>query len=224
MISIIVPAYNEENKINKCLNGLNLLEGEKEIIVCDGGSTDDTVRLASPYSKVLSTPKGRAMQMNAGAVEAVGDILWFVHSDSVVSPKSLESINHAIKSGYDAGCFSLYFHDYDDLSLKLLAWTSNLRAKYLKLMFGDQGIFMTRKAFDRVGGYDEIPLMEDWNMSQALYKRFKVRVLKDKIGTSGRRFKEGGVLRTLLFMHRIKLKYISGTSPEELSKLYREVR
>lgn len=224
MISIIVPVYNEESTINDCLKRLDELKGNKEIIVCDGGSIDDTVRIARSNAEVLSTEQGRAFQMNAGAEMASGNILWFVHSDSIPDTNSIDAIERAIQNGYGGGCFSLYFHDYSDLSLKLVAMTSNLRARYLRLMFGDQGIFMTKDAFIKIGGYDEIPLMEDWNMSKALYKDFKVKILKEKIGTSGRRFKKDGVLKTLMFMHKLKLKYMTGTSPEELAKLYREVR
>ena len=224
MISIIVPVYNEESTISNCLKRLESLDGIKEILVCDGGSVDKTVEIASRYTRVLHTPKGRAFQMNAGANAAGGGVLWFVHSDSIPDRRSIAAIEEAMQNGYDAGCFSLYFHDYTDISLKLIATTSNLRAKYLNLMFGDQGIFMSRDAFFKIGGYDEIPLMEDWNMSKALYRDFKVKVLKERIGTSGRRFKQKGVFKTLIFMHRLKLKYITGTSPEELAKMYREVR
>lgn len=224
MISIIVPVYNEESTIASCLERLEGLEGNKEIIVCDGGSKDDTVSIAGRYAKVIKSGKGRSFQMNAGADAAKGNILWFVHSDSRTDSNSLLAINNAIYAGRDGGCFSLYFYDYDDISLKFLSLTSNLRAKYLKLMFGDQGIFLTKDVFWEIGGYDEIPLMEDWNMSRALYRNYKVKVLKEKIGTSGRRFKEGGFLKTLMFMHMIKFKYITGTSPEELAKMYKEVR
>lgn len=224
MISIILPVLNEEKTIENTLLKLNSLKGDKEIIVVDGGSADDTVRIASQYAKVINSRKGRAFQMNAGAKASRGDILWFVHSDSVVSENSLESIEEAIREGYVGGGFSIYFYDLDTRFMRFVSTTSNWRAKYLGLFFGDQGIFVKRNVFEELGGYKEIELMEDWDFSRRLVKRGKMKLLDTKIGTSARRFKEGGQLKTLLLMHKIKLLYVLGVSPSKLNKMYREAR
>ena len=224
MISIILPVLNEEKTIENTLLKLNSLKGDKEIIVVDGGSADDTVRIASQYAKVINSRKGRAFQMNAGAKASRGDILWFVHSDSVVSENSLESIEEAIREGYVGGGFSIYFYDLDTRFMRFVSTTSNWRAKYLGLFFGDQGIFVKRSVFEELGGYKEIELMEDWDFSRRLVKIGKLKLLDTKIGTSARRFKEGGQLKTLLLMHKIKLLYVLGVSPSKLNKMYREAR
>lgn len=224
MISIIVPVLNEEKTIENALIRLCALQGEKEIIVVDGGSNDNTVRIASKYAIVLESQKGRAKQMNTGASVAKGNILWFVHSDSVVSTDSLEGIEKAINKGYIGGGFSLYFYDYDTRFMRFVSKSSTWRAKYLGLYFGDQGVFVRKDIFHELGGYKEMELMEDWDFAKRLGKKGKMKMLDIKIGTSARRFKTGGQLRTLLLMHKLKVLYILGVSPSKLNKMYREAR
>ncbi len=224
MISIIVPILNEEKGIESLLMDLNSLKGDKEIIVVDGGSTDGTVDKASSIAKVIHSEKGRSRQMNLGAKEALGDILWFVHSDSKIHEESLESIESAIGRGYIGGGFSLDFYDYRTYFMKFVAKTSNLRAKFLGLIFGDQGIFIKKDAFDALEGYPDIELMEDWELSKKLHKVGKVKVVKTPIGTSARRFKSGGQLKTLLLMHKIKFLYMLGVPSSKLKEIYREAR
>ncbi len=224
MISIIIPALNEEKTIETLLVSLNSLEGEKEIIVVDGGSCDKTVDKASKYARVIHSQRGRANQMNEGAKTALGDILWFVHSDSKIDKRSLRAIEKAIDNRYLGGGFSLEFYDYDTPFMRLIAKGSNLRAKFLGLIFGDQGIFIRRDVFFQIGGYPNVELMEDWKLSKRLHKAGSVKVLSIPIGTSGRRFKSGGQLKTLLLMQKIKLLYILGVCPAKLREIYREAR
>lgn len=224
MISIIVPVLNEEKRIDNLLTDLSSLKGEKEIIVVDGGSTDGTVDKASRFAKVIHSEKGRSRQMNLGAEEALGGILWFVHSDSKIHKESLGSINEAIGQGYVGGGFSLDFYDYKTSFMNFVAKTSNLRARFLGLIFGDQGIFVKKDVFDAIGGYPDIELMEDWELSKKLHRAGKVKVVETPIGTSARRFQSGGQFKTLLLMHKIKLLYILGVSSSKLKEIYREAR
>ncbi|KNF07257.1 transferase [Gottschalkia purinilytica] len=224
MISIILPLLNEEKSIENTLTQIQRLKGDKEIIVVDGGSTDSTVKIASKYAIVINSEKGRGKQMNAGAKVAKGDILWFIHSDSKLEENSLISIRNCMEEGYCAGGFPIYFYDYDTAFMRFVSVTSNLRAKYLGLYFGDQGIFIKKKLFNKIDGFKEIEIMEDWEFSKRLNKVTKLKMLSTKIGTSGRRFKSGGQLRTLLLMHKIKIMYLLGVSPKTLNSMYREAR
>jgi rSAM/selenodomain-associated transferase 2 len=224
MVTIIIPVLNEEKTIIQTLQNVSRLVGEKEIIVVDGGSTDKTVELARTYARVIQSEKGRAKQMNAGAKIANSNILWFIHSDSVLEPNSLEEIEKAIDEGYIGGFFQLYFYDLETIMMKFIATTSNWRARYLKLIFGDQGTFMRKDIFETIGGYKNMDLMEDWDLSQRIHKVGKMKKVKSKIGTSARRFEQGGPLRILLKLHRIKILYMLGVQGDKLARIYKEVR
>lgn len=226
MISIIVPVKNEEKAIESLLICLSRLKGEKEILVVDGGSRDQTVMIAEKYCTVLTSSPCRGSQMHTGAMAASGDVLWFVHGDALVAEDSLREIDGALSQdrGVLGGCFSLGFHDTPSWGMKLLAWSSNCRARFLGLMFGDQGIFIRRDSYERLGGFAPMPIMEDWHLSRRLVKAGRHTVLKVPIGASGRRFTRRGLLPTLLHMHFIKLQYLAGVSPEIIAAGYREVR
>ncbi|AKN30901.1 glycosyl transferase [Clostridium carboxidivorans P7] len=224
MVSIIIPVLNEEKNIEKSLIQFNRLKGDKEIIVVDGGSSDSTKQIADRFAKVVLSEKGRANQMNKGAAKASGDILWFVHLDSIINEDSIEKIQLAIDEKYVGGGFSLKFYDYDTLFMKYISTTSNLRAKYLGLYFGDQGIFVRRDVFEGVGGYPRQDIMEDWELSLLMKKMGKLKLINTTIGTSARRFKNGGQLKTHLLMHKIKLLYLLGTPTDKLAKIYKDVR
>jgi len=224
MISIILPVLNEEKTIKETLTSIQSLLEDTEIIVVDGGSQDKTVEIAQDYANVIISPKGRAKQMNAGAKSANGNILWFVHSDSELDKNSINAIEEAIEQGYVGGCFKLYFYDLNTRFMKYVANASNRRAKYLQLIFGDQGIFMRKDVFNRLDGYKNMDLMEDWDLSRRIHKLGKMKVLNERIGTSARRFKKDGPLKALLKMHKIKVLYLLGTPVDKLNRMYRDVR
>jgi rSAM/selenodomain-associated transferase 2 len=224
MISIIVPVLNEEKTIETALKRLNGLDGHKEIIVVDGGSMDRTREIAAKFAPVYKSSPGRARQMNLGAEMAKGDILWFVHSDSIVDETSIRDIEEAIDEGNIGGGLQLYFYDLDSLFMKFVSSSSNLRAKYLGLFYGDQGIFVRTDMFSKLKGYPDIPIMEDWEFSLTLKKHGSLKLVDSRIGTSARRFKTGGEFRTLMLMHKIKFLHVIGVSPDRIAKIYKEAR
>ena len=224
MISIIIPVLNEKIRIERLLIELIRLQEDKEILIIDGGSTDGTQALASKYGTVISSEKGRAKQMNKGAEEASGDILWFVHADSKVSSNSISEMKIAIDEGYVGGGFSLKFYDYESFFLKYIELTSNARAKHFGVFYGDQGIFVKSQLFHKLGGFRPQDLMEDLELSLLLRKAGKLKLITLPIGTSARRFKLNGEIKTHLLMHKIRFLYLIGFSVKKIAKMYGEVR
>ncbi len=226
MISIIIPVLNEAPHITEHLRAFQALKGQFEIIVVDGGSQDQTVNLANacleaPH-KVISSDTGRAKQLNKGASIAEGHTLWFVHLDSQLHPNSPLAIEHARSNGYRYGCFSLFFYDSQHLFMKFVAFTSRLRARQGKWLFGDQGIFIQKAFFDQINGFPQIPIMEDLAFSTRAREYNKPKVLKLPIGTSARRFHHGGMLKTFLKMQKLKLDYLRGVSTHTLLQQYEQ--
>ena len=225
MISVIVPVLNESERITGLISSLQSLDGEKEIIISDGGSTDGTHEKISAFSNVtlINSPSGRARQMNAGAEISSGKILWFVHADSIVSPSSLHDIERAISDGAIGGFFRLKFYDAGDCFMRFIERTSHTRAKNFCLIFGDQGLFLRRDIFDGLGGFADVSLMEDWEISRRL-KRFhsqrKIHALDTVIGTSARRYTQNGRFHTWLKMNIVKALYILGVNTETLRRIY----
>ena len=224
-ISIIVPIYNEETTIEKLQEQLENLQGKCEIILVDGGSTDATLSMIRPGFKVLHSEKGRANQMNLGAKESTGDILFFLHSDSELPKRPLEEIKAVIKD-HEAGCFGIAFH-----SRQFFMWTcrviSNHRIKDRKVMFGDQGIFITRELFFKAGMFPALPIMEDYQFSLTLKEMgVKLGIARHRIYTSDRRFPKKVIpqLKVMWKMNRLRKMYRDGVPIETISKLYKDVR
>lgn len=224
MISIVIPVLNEERAIGALLDNIDSLAGAKEVIVADGGSTDQTRTTASSSVAVIDCPRGRGPQCNAGARRAGGGILFFLHADSRLQPDALHKIEQAVACGAGWGCLKLRFDDAHPITA-LVAWCSNLRVSTRGIVFGDQGIFMTRDLFERLGGFPELPLMEDYQLS-LLLRGMKVRpVLADsRITSSARRFAAGGRLRALWRMSRLRRLYRSGADISVIQELYGDIR
>ncbi|HIC88233.1 MAG TPA: glycosyltransferase [Anaerolineae bacterium] len=224
MVSIIVPVLNEVEIIEPFLAHLTSLAGEHEIIVVDGGSEDGTAELAARWAQVIRSPRGRARQMNLGARQARGDILFFVHADSRLPRDVALAIEGALRDPrVVGGCLSLAI-DHPAPIYRLIAVFSNLRVKLFGQMLGDQGIFARREVFQRLGGFPEMEIMEDWEFSARLRSVGRVVQLPLKITTSARRWQKCGVWRTIWLMQKIKVLYALGYPPTELRRLYEDVR
>lgn len=172
---------------------------------------------------VLQGAKGRARQMNLGAKKSSGDVLFFLHCDSELPADAIEQIK-AVMGKYRAGCFGIAFHS-KNIWMKCCQIISNHRIKDRKVMFGDQGIFIQRKLFFEIGGFPDLPIMEDYQFSLTL-KEMGVRpgIAGKRIYTSDRRFARGGRLRVMWKMNRLRAMYRRGVDIEKIADLYRDVR
>jgi rSAM/selenodomain-associated transferase 2 len=211
-LSVVVPALNEAAGIRAALEALAPLRARgHEVIVVDGGSTDGTAQLAAGLcDQLLVTAPGRALQMNAGARAASGDMLVFLHADTRLPA------DFAIPDSSRWGRFDVRIEGRHPL-LKLVAWSMNLRSRLTGIATGDQAMFVRRELFP---GFPEIALMEDVALSRLLKRRGAPTCLHEKVVTSGRRWESRGVLRTILLMWSLRLRYFLGTSPDKLARRY----
>lgn len=197
------------------------LRGEAEIIVADGGSEDATAQIARPMADlVIEAPRGRARQMNAGAAVARGDVLVFLHADTILP----DAAPAAIREGLEAtlrpwGRFDVAIASADPL-LGAVAALMNLRSRWSGIATGDQAIFVLRETFVAVGGYPDIPLMEDVALSERLRALSAPICLRDRVMTSARRWERHGVLRTIVLMWRLRFAYAMGVDPHRLARRY----
>jgi len=220
-LSFVVPALDEAAGIERCLACLQAARARgHEVIVVDGGSRDATPALARPLAdRVLSAPRGRAAQMNAGAAVARGEGLVFVHADTRLGESADREVALAL-AGAPWGRFDVRIAGRHPL-LRLVAATMNLRSRLSGIATGDQAIFVRRAAFEALGGYAAIPLMEDVELSRRLRRLARPACLRARIETSGRRWESRGVLRTIALMWRLRLAYWFGADPARLAERYR---
>lgn len=219
-VSIIVPALNEAPIISETLQRLRRDFPNCELIVVDGGSSDATPDLASAQARVVTTAPGRARQMNEGAANTRGDVLWFVHADTVIAPRALQQIREALTNpGIVGGGLSLRF-DRRTPSLDYLARMSTLRARHLHHVFGDQAMFVRRGTFEHLGGFAPLPLMEDFEFSRRLHRTGRLVVLPATSTAASRRLTQHGTLRMIAFMQYLKLLFLAGVSPERIQLRY----
>ena len=217
-ISIVVPVLDEAARIVADLEALQSLRAAgPEVIVVDGGSRDRSAELAAPLAdRVLRAPRGRASQMNAGARVARGEVLLFLHADTRL-PREAAS---AVLARGDWGRFDVAIEGRHAL-LPVVARMMNLRSRLTGIATGDQAIFVRRTLFERLGGYAEIPLMEDIELSRRLRRVARPVCLRLRAVTSGRRWEMRGVLRTVVLMWRLRLAYSLGADPRRLAERYR---
>ncbi len=217
MISIIIPVLNEGRHIQQCLEALQSLRNQCEIIVVDGGSIDDTVKISKPLAdRVIDSVKGRAKQMNAGAEKAKGEMLVFLHADTFLPENTLELLDQ-LNQGW--GRFNIQLNG-KPVMLKVISAFMNWRSRITGIATGDQVIFVNKQLFNIVGGYPDIALMEDISLCAKLKKIKPPICLNAKVVSSGRRWEQFGVLKTILLMWSIRIRYFLGENPETLSVLY----
>ena len=222
-LSIIVPTLDEAAGIEPLLQALAALrERGAELIVCDGGSRDQTVALARPWvDRVVLAPRGRARQMNAGAAEAGADVLLFLHADTRPPDAADELIVAALAGGAAWGRFDVRIDGRPRL-LRVVAALMNLRSRWTGIATGDQGLFVTRAAFAQLGGYPDQPLMEDVELSRRLLAAAgRPACLRASVTTSGRRWEARGVWRTIMLMWWLRWRYWRGESAQALARHYR---
>ena len=219
-LSIIVPVLNEAHGIVAALRTLVPLRTfGAEVLVADGGSTDGTPELASPLAdRVIVTPRGRAIQMNAGAQIASGDALLFLHADTRLPPHASALIERALAGG-SWGRFDVAIEGRSAW-LPVVAMSMNLRSRLTGIATGDQAIFVTRAAFEAAGGFPEQPLMEDIELSKRLKRLGPPAGLRARVATSGRRWDTHGAWRTILLMWRLRFDYWRGVPPTHLATRY----
>ena len=206
--SIIVPVFNEAPGIAGFLDSLRSVVGRSEIIVADGGSTDDTAALcATKVDCIVQTGRGRSLQMNAGAAAAKGDVLWFVHADSTVSLDCIPRMQEFLRiSANVGGCFSLRI-DSSRWIYRVRDTVGNLCVDLFGIALGDRALFCRRDVFERIHGYRELPLLEDGDFYRRMRKAGGVARLPAIVHTSARRYEELGAVRTIIIYAIIVLLY-----------------
>jgi rSAM/selenodomain-associated transferase 2 len=218
--SIIIPVLNEASGIEKFLSTLQTFREQGEIIVVDGGSQDNAIAIASPLiDKFIKSPKGRAIQMNAGAKAASGEILLFLHADTYLPSNALKLIEQGLSQNYQWGRFDIKLSGPHFIFL-VIARFMNWRSRLTGISTGDQALFVQKLVFDQVGQFPEIPLMEDIAICKNLKSIGPPLCLKSKITTSSRRWHQFGITRTILLMWWLRLLYFFGCNPETLAQLY----
>lgn len=216
---------NEARAIAATLGAIATGARAAEIIVVDGGSTDGSPDQArARCSALLSAPRGRARQMNAGAAAARGDVLVFVHADTLVPTTFAEDIARAVADpAVVGGRFDVRLDDPAPL-LRLVGWLISVRSRLSRTGTGDQAIFVRRDIFERIGGYREIDLCEDLDLARRLKRLGRVACLRSRVTTSARRWRNGGVIATVVRMWVIRIAFLMGVSPTRLSRLYADTR
>ncbi len=223
LISIIIPAFNEATTMRDLAASLGRLRGEFEIIVCDGGSVDETVEIARECGlRVITAQRGRGRQMNAGAWAARGDALLFLHADTRLPEDALLLIGEALGDAKNCGGnFSLVF-DGKTWESRVLTWIY----PFLRLggmCYGDSAIFVRREVFERLGGYGDYPVFEDCDLYRRMRRIGRFVRLPERATTSSRRF-EGKFIRTFALWSLMQVLYWAGVDPNRLDRLYKPLR
>ena len=235
-VSVIIPALNEASLISDCLKSA-VVAGADEIVVVDGGSNDGTVQAAEEFADGTNTPiqvtvagKGRGPQLNRGAALATGQILLFLHADCQLSDTAISELCGLCHQAADYQSSTLVFGGFRQrirargFMFRLLELGNSLRLTLRRLPYGDQGVFVSRELYDLVGGFPEIPLMEDVEFARQLSQHCRPQLLDGPIHLTDRGWRKHGVLKQTIFNWWLYTKYRWGGSPHSLSEIYRKTQ
>jgi rSAM/selenodomain-associated transferase 2 len=221
-LAIVIPALNEAANLSRLLPDLARGCPGADIVVVDGGSGDDTAAVVArlPGPRLLESARGRAVQMNHGAREARGDTLLFLHADTRLPDGAARAIEQTLaEPGVVGGRFDVRFDNERPL-FRVIAWFMNTRSRASGICTGDQAIFVRRADFEAVGGYPDIPLMEDIELSRRLKRRGNLRALRLRVTTSTRKWEREGPLRTIGLMWALRFLHFCGVAPARLHRWY----
>ncbi|MGQ0555152.1 MAG: TIGR04283 family arsenosugar biosynthesis glycosyltransferase [Nitrospiraceae bacterium] len=229
-ITVVIPTLNEEKNLPRTLACLSTA-ALREIIIVDGGSTDSTVSLAEEFcartlnARIIMSSRGRARQMNEGAKASQGEILLFLHADTQLPAQAGPIIELALSMHHSAvgGRFNVRFDNPSGWG-RVISFFMNRRSRLTGIATGDQALFVRRHVFERLGGFSEIPLMEDIEFSSRLQQAGRTVSLRDAVITSFRRWETQGPLRTILLMWTLRFLYWAGVSPHRLKNFYTTIR
>jgi rSAM/selenodomain-associated transferase 2 len=221
-LAIVIPALDEAANLSWLLPDLARGCPGAEIVVVDGGSRDDTAAVVArqPGPRLLASARGRALQMNHGARATEGDTLLFLHADTRLPDGAAGAIEQTLaEPGVVAGRFDVRFDNERPL-FRVIAWFMNTRSRASGICTGDQAIFVRRADFEAVGGYPDIPLMEDIELSRRLKRRGRLRALRLRVTTSARKWEREGPLRTIGLMWALRFLHFCGVAPARLHRWY----
>ncbi len=223
-ISVIIPVFREEDTINALLDHVVSISSGTgiEIIVADGDELGSTIRMISKEGVTpITAPKGRAAQMNEAAKAAHGDTLLFLHADTLLPPSAFDEIRAAMASGrFAGGAFDLGFEDRR-IIFRLTALFASFKHRLTRVPYGDQAIFIRRSVFEALGGYADIPLMEDIDLMKRLKRsRMKIRISRSRVKTSTRSWDTNGIAYTILRNWTLQVLFLCGVSPHRLARHY----
>jgi len=222
-VSIIIPTLNEVSCLAETLDSLRKQQPH-EIIVVDGGSRDATCEIACASDLLLHSPPGRARQMNMGAASSTGDILLFLHADCQLETGALEAAENCLHSRHVvAGCFAMRVSAQGLLYRWIDVWAT-ARVRFTGLAYGDQGLFLTRQVFQRLGGFPELRFMEDVLFSRALRRHGRIAVVPSRIFVSSRRWQRTGLFRQTMRNWTLTCLAASGVHPDRLARFYPTTR
>jgi len=222
MLSIVIPALNEAANLERLLPELARTCPGAEVIVADGGSTDGTADIVRrfPFVTLIVAEHGRARQMNAGAALANGRVLLFLHADTMLPPNAQRAVLDAVCApGVAGGRFDVRFDNPRPI-FRLIATMMNVRSRLSGIATGDQAIFVRREVYDAVGGFPDVPLMEDVEFSRRLKRQGSLAYLGIRVTTSARKWDREGVGRTILLMWTLRFLYCAGVQPAHLHRWY----